>query len=132
MIDAAPCAEGHVGGAADIPDIARRERCVGDEWGLDGLMLVDVRIFPGSEVSVLVESSSEPALNRRPVEVLPDIFFARPDQLHGAAHLRRELNGLNCVVGPGLSAEAASHEAVVQSHVLGVEPHGICNGLPER
>ena len=34
-------------------------------------------------------SRVEPALDRRPVEVLPDILFAGPDELHGASQFRR-------------------------------------------
>ena len=95
--------------------------------------LVDVGVLPGDQVATRqVEARAESAEDGRPVVVLTDILFPRPDELHRSADGRRDLGRLDRIVGAGLASEAAAYEAVVNRHVLDVEAEGARDGHGSR
>ena len=73
---------------------------------------------PGERLALRVDARADAVVVVRPIHVVLDVFLARPDHLHGPAHLLRDLHGAHGPVVLEAPAEPAAEQVVVDAHLL--------------
>jgi hypothetical protein len=74
------------------------------------------------ELILRIEAGGEPVIVIRPIDVVLDILFAAPDDLHRPVNLLCDRNGLGDAVHVEPAAKAAAEQMIVHLDLVGREP----------